>query len=653
MRRFRDLREVFLLGVIIVSIGTPFPAFGAETQPEDAGVTMKEVVVTGTRTAEERTKIPANVTVISTQDIAASNAGNVPDLLRIQEGITVRDYLGNGKTVDVDLRGFGEAAAANTLVLVDGRRVNAIDLSGVDWTQIPLEEIERIEIVRGTGSVLYGDNAVGGVINIITKTPDQKPRAAAGVTFGSYGKNKESFSVSGGRGKIAASLFAAYDATRGYRENSGSRAKDVGAKMVLDPSDTLRFNLSGSYHSDRYGLPGALTKTEVDQDPRSTNAPLDNAATTDTYLDLGMDMDLATFGRFVANVSYRKRNSETNWLTWSWTTETETETKGFTPRYIWEGDFAGHKNKLIAGIDLYQTDMDILSSSESVNKDSQGYYFNNAFSLGEHLVFSLGARHERVAYEFHTATAHVKPVDRKEAYSAGLTYTYQGKSSLFLRANKSFRFPLTDELFSSFSGLNADLTPQEGNHYEIGVRHYLGKRIYASVTLYRASFDNEIFYNPATYTNENHPETLHRGIEIGAKVEPCRFFSCFANYTYERATFEKEPFEKNDIPAVPTNRGNFGFTLHDFIPGIVLTAQYNYVGPGYAISDQANQYEKLDSYHTIDSRIAYKWKSLEAFFGINNITNEKYSQYAAAGWSGVVYYPSPGRNWVAGINYRF
>ncbi len=652
----RPKRILVFAGVLAMFMGFPFPGYAVDEQPtRDEEVTMQEVVVTGTRTEEEIREVPANVTVITRQDIEKSNAKNVPDLLRSQEGIVVRDWLGNGKTVDVDVRGFGETASSNTLVLVDGRRVNAIDLSGVDWTQIPLGQIERIEIVRGAGSVLYGDNAVGGVINIITKTPGKKPQASVGVTLGSYDRNKESVSLSGGRGKVAASIYASYDATNGYRENNGFRAKDLDAKIVLDPTEALRFNLSGGYHSDEYGLPGALTKAEAEQDRRATDFPLDNANTTDKYVNLGTDLDLALFGRVVADISYRKRDSETNWVSWLWSTDTETKTGGFTPHYIWEGAFAGHKNTLVAGVDLYWTDMDILTSAERIQKDSQGYYFNNAFSLLQNLILSVGARHERVEYTFDTTAADVKPVYRKEAYSAGLTYTYQGKSSLFLRADKSFRFPLTDELFSSFTGLNQNLKPQAGKNYEAGIRHYLGKKMCLNATLYRAAFDNEIFYNPLTFTNENHPETLHRGIEVGARAEPCRFFTCYANYTYEKATFEKEPFDGNNIPAVPKNRANIGLNIHDFIPGLILTAQYNYVGSSYAISDQANQYEKLDSYYTLDSRITYQWKTLEAFFGVNNITDEKYSQYGVIGGfpAGLYLYPAQERNWVAGLTMRF
>jgi len=647
-------KKIWLAGVFFCLLGIPFSGYTADEKPAgDDEVIMEEVVVTGTRTQEEVSKVPANVTVINEEDIRNSNARNVTDLLRTEEGLSVRDYYGNGKTVNVDLRGFGETGPSNTLVLVDGRRVNSVDLSDVDWTQIPLEQIERVEIVRGTGTVLYGDNAVGGVINIITKIPSKKPVLKAEAGYGSYGQHKEAVSLSGGRENVSGSLYASYDATEGYRENSKFRARDVGGKIVLDPSDILSLNLSGSYHSDIFGLPGYLTKAEVDQDRRASNSPLDNAKTRDRYVNLGISLDLGDFGSIMSDISLRNRESESDWVSWMWQSETETRTWAFTPRYSWEGDISGHKNTLIAGGDFYWTDLDILTSDEGINKNSQGFYFNNAFSLLDTLTLSVGARRERVAYEFKTNTMEFQPIERQNAYSAGLTYAYRGKSSLFARFNKSFRFPLTDELFSSWTGLNTRLEPQTGKHYEAGVRHYLTKKMYLAVTLYRAEFDNEIFYNPLTLTNENHPKTLHRGIEIGAKAELSRFVTCFGNLTYEKATFEKEPFDGKDIPAVPRHKGSLGMRIHDLLPGLVFSAQYNYVGSSYAISDQANSLEKLGQYFTIDSKVSYQWRTLEAFLGVNNLTNEKYSQYAVASGSGPVFYPSPERNWTAGLKVRF
>ena len=158
---------------------TLFVLFPSFSLAQDKDVTLEQVVVTATRDTQEIKKIPANVTVITQEKIAAANAKTITDVLENEVGVVVRNLSGTGKNAQVDIRGFGETGPLNPLVLVDGRRVNEIDLSGVDWTQIPLDQVERIEIVRGSGSVLYGDNAAGGVVNIITKRPE-KPFSAGG-----------------------------------------------------------------------------------------------------------------------------------------------------------------------------------------------------------------------------------------------------------------------------------------------------------------------------------------------------------------------------------------------------------------------------------------------------------------------------------------
>ena len=136
-------------------------------------VRLEEIVVTATRYEEKIPDVPAHVTIITDEDIKNSPAQDIPDLLSTEAGIHVYDIGGNRRNLAVDLRGFGETALLNTLVLIDGRRINEADLSGVDWFQIPVDRVKRIEIIRGgRGSVLYGDNATGGVINIITKEGD-------------------------------------------------------------------------------------------------------------------------------------------------------------------------------------------------------------------------------------------------------------------------------------------------------------------------------------------------------------------------------------------------------------------------------------------------------------------------------------------------
>jgi len=167
--------------------------------------------------------------------------------------------------------------------------------------------------------------------------------------------------------------------------------------------------------------------------------------------------------------------------------------------------------------------------------------------------------------------------------------------------------------------------------------------------------DNELFYNPVTFSNENHPETLHQGFEAGAQATLFEALTLYGNVTYEDATFEANPFQNNEIPAVPNVKVNSGLRIHNIVPGLVFSVDYHYVGSSHIISDQANLLAELESYYSIDSRLSYQWKTIKAFVGVNNITDQEYSEYAVKSNFAPTrnFYPAPETNWVAGIQFIF
>lgn len=678
------MKERLILALVLTVFFLPLGVCAEQDQPTDASPAMlPEVVVTGSRIEQQVRKIPANVSVITPADIQNTNAKTAADLLRGEEGIVVRDPLGNGNTAAVDLRGFGETATQNTLVLVDGRRVNEVDLSAVDWAQIPIEQIERIEIVRGSGTVLYGDNATAGVINIITKSPSQKFSANGGVTFGSYSRRKVDAYASGGYKRTAVSLSGSLEDTDGYRENNDYHSGNFGGKLIFDATDRLALNLSGSYHKDRFGLPGTLTQAEVDEDRRQSLDPEDRAKTRDSFITGGIDWDFGAYGQVLADLSYRERISESKFPdeSFPFRNNVDTDTIGFTPRYIWDGEIFSRGNRLVAGVDLYGSKQDAKSYSgffaplpsaptglSNVDRNSYGFYFNDELYVLKNLLFTFGARHEKVKYDFDVKDLSDFPLapldettsDSENAFTAGLTLLYGQESSVFARVNRSFRFPLIDELvvFDFDTGqivVNPELKPQTGSHYEFGVRHYFTPKIRANFTVFRADIDDEIFFNRPTFTNENYPETLHQGVEVGARADVINHVALIGNYSYEKATFGQGPFKNNDIPAVPNNRASLGLRIYDFPQGMAFSADYIYAGPSYAISDFENEFEKLDSYFTINLRLTYQWKVIRAFAGVNNLTNEKYSEFAVIGGlpTQTNFYPAPERNYVVGLSTVF
>ena len=153
--------SILILMVAFISVSRQ-NAFSEITHEEDP------IIVTATRIAQHNYRLTGNVTVIDSEEIADYGAQNIPDLLSDSVGVNIYNY-GTKKSSNIDIRGFGETAASNVLVLVNDRKINSVDISGPDLLRIPIGSVDRIEIIRGAGSVLYGDNAVGGVVNIITK----------------------------------------------------------------------------------------------------------------------------------------------------------------------------------------------------------------------------------------------------------------------------------------------------------------------------------------------------------------------------------------------------------------------------------------------------------------------------------------------------
>jgi len=652
---------------LFVLVSVPFSLYGQNDE-----VTLEPVVVTGTRDVQEIRKIPADVTLITKEEIQESNAKTVTDVLRDKADVVVHDLFGNGKSVSVDIRGFGETAPSNVLVLVDGRRVNATDLSGVDWVQIPLDQVERIEIVRGAGSVLYGDNAVGGVINIITKRPEKTFSANAEAVGGSYGYNRESASVSGKWGPLSAILNASHNSTEGYRENGFLRAEDVGGKLIYDLNDAISFDFSGSFHRDDQGLPGALPENIYRHHRTATLAPDDHAKTDDAYGLLGMKAKLWDFGRIEADLSYRHRAVDDFFVSSSFKDQRNISTWGITPKYILEKNLWSFRNKLIFGLDFYDSNSIVDSQSiffgtatlnrSKVEKRSVGLYVLDEFSILENLILTLGGRNEWVTYDLFQESPFLKDKvrDSEPAWNVGLNYLFGKKSSAFLSVNRSFRFPASDELIqfvfippNLVAQVNPDMKPQVGYHYEAGIRHAFTDKIEAKLTLFWIDMKDEIFFNPFTFTNENLSKTRRQGVEVGAKARPFQWLTVWGDYTYMKPTLRSEPFSGNDIPGVPRQKGSVGADVN-LGRGFLFSTKLNVVGAQRFISDFRNQTEYLDAYCTLDMKLTFVWKGLRAFVGVNNLFNQKYAEFGVVNAAGdQFFYASPKLNFIGGVSYTF
>jgi len=637
-------------------------------------VSLENILVTPYRFEEYIHSIPRAVTVIGEAELKYLNVPTIPDLLRYQTGITVRDYYANGTKVSVDIRGFGETGSNNTLVLINGRRVNEIDLSGVDWTQIPLDQVERIEIVRGSGSVLYGDNACGGTINIITKKGRGKPSLQIETQAGSYEMNGQNAWLQGSRGGLSYSATSSRRSTNGYRDNSYYDGTDYGVNLVYEINPDFSINASGSYHDADYGLPGALSENHLKTMSRqSTRFPDDDIGETDYNFKVGGQKEVLSLGYFEADVSFRRRTATSKFLSSSAgfnpVFESRIDTIGISPKFIFDRQILNRKHNLIVGADIYLSDYmsdnyneaGSLQNFTDIDKDTAGVYLQDEFEPIKNLSITAGCRTEKAEYSFdyHDNAGSLADVNtdldsRQDAYSAGLAYKYMTDSSIFINAAHAFRFPVTDEYFSVWGTppVNTGLNPQTGKQYEAGIRQSIGSWAIADITAFKMDLKNELYYDPNTFANANYDKTSHQGIEAGVHGKFLNIIDMKANYTYTQAEFIDGPYDTNDIPAVPRHKASF-ISRFNLPRGIRLALTGNYVGKRYFISDQANSLGKMNSYFTADANITYEYRNLTFSAGLNNIFNEEYSEYGVKSGSLRYYYPSPGRNFNVRMGCKF
>jgi iron complex outermembrane receptor protein len=639
---------------------------------------LDPIVVTPSRYSEPSLNASKNITVITEEQIKKSHARYVPDLLRKEAGILVSDFLGNGKTIRIDMRGFGDSAISNLLVLVDGRRTNQIDLSGADWTQIDVGAIEKIEITRGPQTVLYGDNATGGVINIITKSgKDKKPELGIRYERGSYRYSSFKAYIEGGSNFLDYFGMVSTSYNNGYRINNYLETVDYNTKITLKPADYFNLRFSMGYHRDWYGLPGAVKPVDINSIGRRGSIYPENKARTDDYyfmLTPEMKYDFG-FGEtfFSTDFLMRTRRTNSNNPTWVMARANHIKTLGATPKLAFTTDFLGIDNRMIVGVDYYANTDEIndgwLAAMDTItiDKDTLGLYIADTVELPFSVILNGGFRGEWAYYKF-AQHAQLEGLNRKEpfeyAYEAGLTYKYNERSSIYATHSRSFRFPVTDEWYQSMytdwltgriaGGLNLDLKPQVGHNYEIGIKENSSKYIELKADYYVADIKNELYYDSVTNKNSVHHHTIHHGLELETSVYLLDAIHAFANYAYTKAFFVGDNFAGNEIPQVPRHKFSTGFN-YAYMDAFNFNYTFNFVDKRYFINDLKNEMPKLKFYTRHDARISYSIYGLEVFAAVNNIFDEEYSEYGVLDRALVNpgYYPSPRRNFLIGTSYKF
>ncbi|MFH1846695.1 MAG: TonB-dependent receptor [Candidatus Omnitrophota bacterium] len=661
-----------------------FLVFGPDMCFAETTVELEPIVVTPWRGKESISDVSRGITVITKQDIDNSGANYLPELLQHYTGISVADYFGNPKGTVVDIRGFGESSNSNVLVLIDGRRTNQVDLSGVDWAQIDLNAVDRIEIVRGPSTVLYGDNAAAGVINIITKKGRKKqPEVVVGTEWGSY-QYKKGFLEFGGASELMDYFFTyAYQDTSGYRSNNDYLANDCFGKITVYPADVLEVDISAGYHRDHYGMPGPLYPHQLEAKGRRGTVYDDDRGFTSDYFATFVPKFIVNMGNADAMLSffnsYRDRRAKGLTVYTQGVSEYETahhiKTYEFRPQFEIDLFLAGFENKIKMGTDYFFAEDSVLSGNRigdnqdetDIKKQTLGMYIHDSFKLFDRVLCNAGFRGEWADYKF-SQTRLVSNEDSKSlrdaAFNAGVGYKYNDKAQVYFDFSRSYRLPNTEEYYQNkaiyfgteYGGLNADIKHQKTNSYELGIRDVGLDLVDLNADIFLMEIRNEIYYDPSTWQNSNYkPETRHYGLELetvfnllDGKVRP------FAYWTLQKSYFKGGTYANNLVPFVPANKITAGVTVSP-VKNLNWTVFFTYVGSRYKISDQKNIAPVLDDYTVFDTTIDYKYKDLKVWLAVKNLFNKEYNAYGVTNSTGTAetFYPAPERNLEVGASIEF
>jgi len=630
---------------------------------------LDPVIVTATRFSEPEVNVAANISVISRDDIRNTPATDLPSMLKSSAGVDVRALYGSlGIDSTIDIRGFGETAGSNTLILLDGLRLNPIDLGSVNWSAIPLDSVQRIEVQRGAGTVLYGDKATGGVINIITDKSGT-PRAGATIGIGSYDTQTVDANAAAGNETGYFNIFGHYAHTGGWRENSQAEQAALSGRGGLYIGKGEAF-IDYSLNNSRNGLPGPLLSAAYQANPKSASTPNDSQRSDGYRLRPGIALPVTDTLRIEAEVAVEQQDSHYNYASFGSEADRARDNWSLTPRLRWQHGLGNLRSETVAGIDYYSGKVNATyttSANQSAKQDSLGFYFQNTTEFGAGWAGIVGARNQRVDQSA-TQDAYLgffgpqpglnDSADySKNAWDLGLTYSGNGWRT-YGKAGTTFRFATTDELFGydpltgnpTFAG---NLKPQTGTLGELGGSLALGP-VTGRAALYLMNLNDEIAFDGAVFSNVNLAPTRRQGLELeaGWRIVPSLLAS--ASYTYAASTFREGIYDGNQVPLVPKNKAALRLSWDGDSFG-QYTAIANYIGQRYYSGDYANALNMLPSYTTVDLMAAWNFKPWSISARMLNVFDKIYSPYAGYSTfqSDYYYYPADGRTFLMTASYSF
>ncbi len=615
---------------------------------------------------------PAVVRVISEEDIERSDT--VLDALsRIPSVRVVSSSPGDAY---VSMGGFGENGFMRTLVLRDGVPLNNPDLDSISWRSIPLGSVERIEILQGPASAQYGDQAVAGVINIITADPEPGVSVEASASVDSNLSNEQALSLSYGwaAGAEGDSERGARDAAAGLRaevSRSGHTPErersdhDMWSAALTGLMEAGWFSgrLRGYYTPSSYQMPGSLTEDEFEDDP--DQASNDDDFTEQVEYGVALTPE-ASLGRLEisapVSVGVAETSSETpSFFSFFDSTLTSLDA-AIVASYL---TFIGSEVALTPtlgldyrrsrlGIERFATeDRDATTFEAGLTRNVYAPWIRVKASVQDRIIFEAGGRYEYAALE---GESEDRAIDGDDVHmpivaDAGLSYLPAETVKLSLRYGRTFRYPALDEqvVYSGYGSdtFYDDLDPERGHSLVLGASYDDGT-LAASAAPFVTWMADEIVYDSAEFRNLNTGETIRYGATLDASYR-YTFLTVGAGYEYVRAELAAGEHEGNVVPLVPAHSVT-GETRACLPMGFAIATDLRYTSSFYEGGDEANDLDVISGRTGWNARLEWSGDfGLSTYLAARNILDDRTpTRVYYGGW-----YPMPGRTYEIGARWEY
>ncbi len=602
-----------------------------------------EIIVTASRVEEDSKTTPAWVRVIPEEEI--SKKTTVLEALKTIPDISVREV--SPAKQSISMGGFGDNGFGRTLILINGRAVNRPDMASFDWNSITLSSVSRIEIVKGSMSSQYGDQAVAGVINIITKQPEGLTVSVSASVADTL-TNKQSVYAS--VGNKTAGLAAGINRT----DNKPTRKRSD--STILSANVDSFYNFAGintklgfNYSNSEYKLPGALTKTQFDTDPDQAINLEDDGSSVSYGVNGSVNFSLGSID-FSVPLSYSVLDYSSNMISWSWDKYSDTNiatalagVKASSSLYM--GDSV--EITPVGGIDFKQNNLTVTKFDSAARTSETSRICVKRFDTAawvrakanylDILIFDGGLRYNYSNMDTSPEITHTELV-----YDMGGVWIITSRLRANLRYGRVFRYPFFEEQYEWYSTVNTNLKPEVGSNYNFFIDYKLDN-FSITVSPYLINMDNEIMWDGST--NVNTGSTRHWGGAIESKYIKGEI-NVNAGYAYDHAEFT----DTGKITPLVPEHTIYGSVSIKPIPSISISTDARYTSAFYNGGDNDNVQETIQG--RIEWNMRIDWNVLDEiswYASADNILNSRTPVWVFyGGW-----YPMPGRTFETGLKWVY